>query len=64
MPGSHNGQRPRHIETHELGHGAGLDDIYQSPAYQETMYGYSSLGETIKRDLYTGDKTGITKLYG
>mgnify|MGYP001062033907 CR=1 FL=1 len=54
----------QNIVTHELGHGAGLDDLYQSLAYQETMYGYSSFGETSKRDLYTGDKQGITKLYG
>jgi hypothetical protein len=42
----------------------GLDDLYQTGAYMETMYGYSSTGETGKRDLYIGDKTGITKLYG
>lgn len=54
----------QNIVTHELGHGAGLDDLYQSAAYQETMYGYSSVGEIIKRDLYIGDKAGITKLYG
>ena len=53
----------QNIATHELGHGVGLDDVYQSPAYQETMYGYSSVGEIIKRDLYIGDKEGITKLY-
>jgi hypothetical protein len=54
----------QNIATHELGHGVGLDDIYQDPAYQETMYGYSTSGEVIKRDLYKGDKAGITKLYG
>ncbi len=54
----------QNIATHELGHGAGLGDVYQSAAYRETMYGYGALGETIKRDLYTGDKQGITKLYG
>jgi len=54
----------QNIATHELGHGAGLGDVYQSAAYRETMYGYSTWGETSKRDLYTGDKTGITKLYG
>lgn len=54
----------QNIATHELGHGAGLDDLYQDAAYRETMYGYSSLAETSKRDLYTGDKQGITKLYG
>ncbi|MEM3597875.1 MAG: hypothetical protein QXT02_02960 [Candidatus Hadarchaeum sp.] len=53
----------QNIVTHELGHGAGLDDLYQDPAYQETMYGYSDLGEIVKRNLYTGDKAGITKLY-
>ena len=52
------------IATHELGHGAGLDDLYEAVAYQETMYGYSALEEIIKRDLYKGDKQGITKLYG
>jgi len=54
----------QNIATHELGHGAGLGDVYQDAAYRETMYGYGALGETIKRDLYTGDKQGITKLYG
>ncbi|MEM1556557.1 MAG: matrixin family metalloprotease [Candidatus Bathyarchaeia archaeon] len=54
----------QNIVTHELGHGIGLGDVYQSPAYQETMYGYSGYGETSKRDLYIGDKTGATKLYG
>ncbi|MEM3955666.1 MAG: matrixin family metalloprotease [Candidatus Bathyarchaeia archaeon] len=54
----------QNIVTHELGHGIGLGDVYQSPAYQETMYGYSYAGETSKRDLYIGDKTGATKLYG
>ncbi|MEM4982583.1 MAG: matrixin family metalloprotease [Candidatus Bathyarchaeia archaeon] len=54
----------QNIVTHELGHGIGLGDVYQSTAYQETMYGYSYAGETSKRDLYIGDKKGITKLYG
>lgn len=54
----------QNIATHEIGHGAGLADVYQDAAYRETMYGYSSLGDIGKRDLYTGDKQGITKLYG
>jgi hypothetical protein len=54
----------QNIATHEIGHGAGLGDVYQDAAYKETMYGYSIWGETSKRDLYTGDKQGITKLYG
>jgi hypothetical protein len=50
------------IATHELGHGAGLDDIYNCEL--ETMYGYASYGEITKRDLHTGDKAGIQDLYG
>lgn len=52
----------QNIATHELGHGAGLGDIYHCSL--ETMYGYSGYGETIKRDLYTGDIAGIQTLYG
>jgi len=54
----------QNIVTHELGHGLGLGDVYQTAANQETMYGYAIEGETIKRSLYIGDQTGITKLYG
>ncbi|MGB9914667.1 MAG: matrixin family metalloprotease [Candidatus Bathyarchaeales archaeon] len=54
----------QNIVTHELGHGLGLGDVYVTAASQETMYGYASYGETIKRSLYKGDMTGITKLYG
>lgn len=54
----------QNIATHELGHGAGLDDLYTSAAYRETMYGYSYVGDIEKRSLYIGDKAGITKLYG
>lgn len=51
------------IVTHELGHGAGLGDLYNSTCYLETMYGYADYGETIKRDLHDGDITGIKNLY-
>jgi hypothetical protein len=51
------------IATHELGHAAGMGDLYDATATQETMYGYSSEGEISKRDLYTGDIAGISKLY-
>jgi len=54
----------QNIATHELGHGAGLSDLYSNAAYQETMYGYSDFGEVSKRDLYAGDIQGITRLYG
>ena len=53
----------QNIVTHELGHCAGMGDVYQLDASEETMYGYSTEGETKKRDLYNGDITGITKLY-
>lgn len=51
------------IATHELGHAAGMGDLYNTAASEETMYGYSSEGETKKRDLYYGDIAGIKNLY-
>ena len=53
----------QNIATHELGHVAGMGDLYESGASDETMYGYSTEGETKKRDLYTGDIAGVTALY-
>lgn len=53
----------QNIVTHELGHWAGMGDVYELAAGEETMYGYSGEGETKKRDLYYGDITGITGLY-
>ncbi|MFQ5406513.1 MAG: matrixin family metalloprotease [Candidatus Micrarchaeia archaeon] len=52
------------IAVHELGHGLGLADLYESACLDETMYGYSSEGEISKRDLNSGDVQGIQKLYG
>ena len=54
----------QNIATHELGHGAGLGDLYNTKTSKETMYGYSSYGDIEKRDLYLGDKAGIQFLYG
>ena len=54
----------QNIATHELGHGIGLDDLYEDVCYMETMYGYSDYGEVIKRDLNTGDIAGLHELYG
>lgn len=51
------------IATHELGHSVGLADLYQSQCSEETMYGYATYGQTIKRDLNPGDITGINTLY-
>jgi hypothetical protein len=53
----------RSIATHELGHAAGLGDLYNSQCSLETMYGYASTGDTSKQDLNTGDVTGINELY-
>ncbi len=51
------------IATHELGHAFGMDDLYTSACNQETMYGYADYAETNKRDLNSGDITGINLLY-
>ena len=53
----------QNIATHEIGHCAGMGDLYQRRAGEETMYGYSTEGETSKRDLYLGDIAGIRNLY-
>lgn len=51
------------IATHEIGHGVGLSDLYNT-CVDETMYGYSTEGETKKRDLNSGDIQGLVKMYG
>ena len=53
----------QNIITHELGHSAGLADLYTAECVDETMFGYSTEGETSKRDLNAGDIAGITALY-
>ena len=54
----------QNIATHEIGHGIGLGDIYDSACSEVTMYGYSVYGETKKRTLDPPDITGIQELYG
>ncbi len=54
----------QNIATHELGHGVGLGDLYNTKTSKETMHGYSSYGDIEKRDLYLGDIAGIQYLYG
>lgn len=51
------------IATHELGHSAGMGDLYETTCIDETMYGYSTEGETTKRTLNAGDIAGIKELY-
>ena len=53
----------QNIATHELVHSFGLADLYSSNAILETIFGYSTEGEIIKRDLYYGDIAGIQSLY-
>lgn len=50
------------IATHELGHAFGMGHP-KSTCTQETMYAYANNGETLKRDLNTGDIAGINLLY-
>ncbi|MFZ5365903.1 MAG: matrixin family metalloprotease [Patescibacteria group bacterium] len=53
----------QNIATHELGHGVGLNDVYDSVCSSVTMYGYSDYGEIQKRTLEQPDITGLQTLY-
>ena len=53
----------QNIATHEFGHN-GLGDLYMPKSVELTMHGYSDYGETKKRTLGIGDKSGIQALYG
>ncbi len=50
------------ISTHEMGHSLGLSHP-DNTCTVETMYAFAGEGETNKRTLEIGDKTGINKLY-
>jgi len=53
----------QNIATHEFGHAAGLNDLYEISCSEETMFGKSEEGEVKKRTLHSGDISGIKKLY-
>lgn len=53
----------QNIATHELGHGVGLADVYETACSEVTMYGYSDYGETQKRTLEAPDIKGVQTLY-
>lgn len=52
----------QNIATHEFGHALGLGHP-EDTCTDETMYPSAGFGETKKRTLEAGDKTGINKLY-
>jgi len=53
----------QNIAVHELGHGAGLGDQYETTCSEVTMYGYGDYGETKKRTLEQPDITGLQEMY-
>ena len=53
----------KNIATHELGHGIGLNDVYETNCSAVTMYGYSTEGEIQKRTLEAPDIKGLQTLY-
>jgi len=53
----------QNIATHELGHGVGLADVYETACSDVTMYGYSDYGEIDKRTLEAPDIKGLQTLY-
>jgi hypothetical protein len=54
----------QNIATHEFGHWAGLDDVYDGSHSWLTMYGYSDFGITYQRTLCAGDVLGLEAVYG
>ncbi len=53
----------QNIAVHELGHGVGLADVYDTACSDVTMYGYSDYGEIQKRTLEQPDIKGLLTLY-
>ena len=53
----------QNIATHEVGHWLMLEDLYNKPAGEQTMYGISAEFDLQKRSLESGDIAGITSIY-
>jgi hypothetical protein len=53
----------QNIATHEAGHWLLLEDMYNKPANQQTMYGISAEFDLKKRSLESGDIAGIIAIY-
>jgi hypothetical protein len=53
----------RNVVTHEVGHVVGLDHVNSPKDCWLTMYKYTLPGETSKRTLGLGDRSGIVELY-
>ncbi len=51
------------IMIHELGHWFGLDDEYDGPFVENTMYGYGSKAEVKKITPENGDISGLNLIY-
>ena len=51
------------VVAHEAGHTLVLYDLYPQKDAWLTMYGYTWLGDTLKRTLGYGDRLGVAKLY-
>ena len=53
----------QNIMTHEAGHWLLLEDLYNKPANDQTMYGRSAEFDLQKRSLESGDEAGIQEIY-
>jgi hypothetical protein len=53
----------QNIATHEAGHWLLLEDMYNKPAGEQTMFGISAEFDLEKRSLENGDIAGIEEIY-
>jgi len=64
---SYNGESTKmdflNIATHEVGHATGLSHPNDT-CTEETMFAFSTVGETIRQTIESGDIAGIQELYG